>query len=61
MGDSSRYTPDLFLESGLIADDLTGADPADGDLALARTQIDHREAGDVACEFDEVPEPELTI
>ena len=39
---------DLLLHAGLVADDLASRDPADRDLALARTEILHGEARDVA-------------
>ena len=45
---------DRFLHARLIADHLAGADAADGDLALARTQIRDVEAGHVARDVDDV-------
>ena len=54
IGDSSRYTPTGFLHTRLVANDLAGADAADGDLALAGAEIGDVQAGDVARELREI-------
>ena len=45
---------DLLLDAGLVADDLPGCDAAHRDLALAGTEVLHREARDVGRDLFEV-------
>jgi len=45
---------DGFLHARLVADDLSGADAADRDLALTGTQVRDIQARDVAGDIDQV-------
>ncbi len=45
---------DLFLDARLVANDLTGGNAAQSDLALSRPEVLDRQTGDVAREVFEV-------